>query len=244
MAVNELFLPAVAVIPTQRDKEILFSGDDYMQKGGTFAMNATAGPDADGLLPSGTVVSRLGDGRYAAYHGTTPVEANESVSIAVDATGGTFTITFRGGTTGAIAFNAIPAVVQAALELLPEVEVGDIIVSGGPGSAGHATPYVLAFSQDGQYADEDAPAITTTPASLTGGAGTAAVTTTAGAAGATDGTGTAVGVLRSALDISAADQLGNIVFVGHLKIDQLVGLDAGAIEDLKARETFPNCLSF
>lgn len=46
--------------------------------------------------------------------------------------GGTFTITFEGQTTAAIAWNATAAVVQAALEALSNVNVGDVTVTGGP----------------------------------------------------------------------------------------------------------------
>lgn len=115
----------------------------------------------------------------------------ESVSIPVDATGGTWTITIQGETTAAIAFNATAAAVQAAVDLLPGINPGDIIASGGPGNAGGTTPYVLSWNPLGPYAGVDAPPITTGAGSLTGGAGTATPTTTAGgmSSGATDGRG-------------------------------------------------------
>ncbi len=111
---------------------------------------------------------------------------NESASIAVDATGGTFTITWDSSTTAAIAFNASPAAVKSALLLADnDIGVNDVTVTGGPGAAGGATPYVITWT--GDLGARDVTAVTTTATSLTGGAATAAVTTTAGASGATGG---------------------------------------------------------
>lgn len=56
--------------------------------------------------------------------------------------------------------------------------------------------------------------------------------------GASDGTQTAAGVLRRAVDTGgagAADQLGNIVIAGILKNDLVSGADSNAITDLGAR---------
>lgn len=63
---------------------------------------------------------------------------NDAVqSIVVSgATGGTFTLTFDGQTTGALAYNATAATVQAALVALSNVAAGDAVVSGGPLGAG------------------------------------------------------------------------------------------------------------
>lgn len=127
----------------------------------------------NGYIKSGEPLQQLASGLWGPYAADT-----ESASIAVDATGGTFTVGVEGANTAAIAFNATAAAVQAALEALPGVAPGDLTVSGGPGSAGGATPYVITWG--GRYAGVNAPAITTNPGSLTGGAGTAAVTTTAG----------------------------------------------------------------
>lgn len=145
------------------------------------------------ILQPGTVMARItsgaGIGKIGPFQGGGAT--NERASIAVDATGGTFTITWGGATTAAIAFNASDAAVKAAFVAATAAGNNDVIVTGGPGSAGGATPYVIEFT--GAYANEDVSALTTTPASLTGGAGTAVVTTTAGgsgtATGATDGRG-------------------------------------------------------
>jgi len=45
--------------------------------------------------------------------------------------GGTYTLTYKGQTTAAIAYNASPATIQAALEALSTVNSGDITVGGG-----------------------------------------------------------------------------------------------------------------
>lgn len=60
----------------------------------------------------------------------------------------------------------------------------------------------------------------------------------------------AVGVLRHSLDVSGTvqrfggsgipgEQMGNVITAGELKLDQLVGLDAGAIADLNGRTDTP-----
>lgn len=112
------------------------------------------------------------------YHQAWGADVNESVSIPVDATGGTWTISFDGETTAAIAFNATAATVKAALEALSNISPGDVTVTGGPGDSGGTTPYVITFG--GKYAGLDVPAITTGVGSLTGGGGTATPVITAG----------------------------------------------------------------
>lgn len=61
---------------------------------------------------------------------TNGVNEEQTVSITGSPTGGTFTLTFEGQTTAPIAYNATPAVVQAALEALSNVEVGDVVCTG------------------------------------------------------------------------------------------------------------------
>lgn len=79
-----------------------------------------------------------------------------------------FTLTFDGQTTGAIAAAATAAAVRTALEALSNIAPGDVVVTGSAGG-----PYTVAFA--GQYADVDVPQMTATP---TGGTGTVNVTTT------------------------------------------------------------------
>lgn len=97
----------------------------------------------------------------------------QTITITGAPTGGTFTLTFDGATTAAIAYNATAATVQSALVALSNINTGDVTVTGGPGPA---TAWVATFA--GQYSDENVPAMTAT-SSLTGGTTpTIAVTTT------------------------------------------------------------------
>ncbi len=98
----------------------------------------------------------------------------QTVTITGTPTGGTFTLTFRGATTSAIAYNADAATVETALEALSTIGDGDVRVTGGPGPG---TPYVVTFVND--LGHQNVTAMTASGASLTGGTTPAiAVTTT------------------------------------------------------------------
>lgn len=56
----------------------------------------------------------------------------QTVTITGTPTGGTFTLSYDGNTTAAIAFNASFVTVQAALEALPRIGAGNIDCTGGP----------------------------------------------------------------------------------------------------------------
>lgn len=95
------------------------------------------------------------------YDGTKEVNSvNVSAAIAevqtlhpsAVATAGTFTLSYKGQTTSALAHNASTSAVQTALEALSTVEPGDIVVSGNPLSVGDM---VFTFDTDIQ----DAPMI-------------------------------------------------------------------------------------
>jgi hypothetical protein len=105
---------------------------------------------------------------------TNPIVSTAEVqTVTVDATGGTFTVTWNGATTGTIAFNASGATFSAAMDTVTD-RAGECVVTGGPGAAGGGTPYTLTWSAD----KGNVPAPTTDATSLTGGAGTAVVATT------------------------------------------------------------------
>lgn len=87
------------------------------------------------------------------------------------ATAGTFTITFQGETTAAIAFDAAAADVQTALEALGSITPGDVTVSGGP------LPAAVTLTWAGAYAGMDVPEITADGTGLTGGTVTIDTTT-------------------------------------------------------------------
>lgn len=113
-------------------------------------------------------------GLLGACAAPTGTAQNEKQTITIDATGGTFTATFafegKTGTTGALAYNASAATVLAALEALDSIGSGNVTV----GLVGLV--YTVEFV--GDLAKANMPAFTTNAASLTGGAGTAAVATT------------------------------------------------------------------
>lgn len=73
--------------------------------------------------------------------GTAPTNEVQTVSFPYTPTGGTFTLTFNGQTTAAIAYNATAAAVEDALELLSSIGPGNVSCSGGslPGTAITAT---------------------------------------------------------------------------------------------------------
>ena len=90
--------------------------------------------------------------------------SNEKQTVTVNGspTGGTFTLTFGGQTTAAIAHNAAASVVEAALELLSTIGQGNVQVTGSAGG-----PYTVEFV--GNLAKTNVAAMTADGASLTGG---------------------------------------------------------------------------
>jgi len=68
--------------------------------------------------------------------GISGLRVNEIERITVSAGGGTFTVSHGGDTTGPIPFNASAGQVQTALELLPSIGSGNVLVKGGPGGEG------------------------------------------------------------------------------------------------------------
>jgi len=93
----------------------------------------------------------------------------QTITLGAGNTGGTFTITYSGQTTAAIAYNASAADVQTALENLSNLAPGDVIVTKS------GLVYTIQFG--GTLENTNVAAVTTTP-SLTGGANTATVATT------------------------------------------------------------------
>lgn len=102
------------------------------------------------------------------------LQGNEVQSVAITGTptGGSFTLTWNGQTTGTIAYNASAAAVRTALVALSNITAGDVATSGGPLPG---TPVVVTFQ--GQYADADVAQMTADGALLTP-SGTVDVTTT------------------------------------------------------------------
>lgn len=127
--------------------------------GGPIAMNATGG----------TV--NLGAAYDDANEFTGPVTlasgTDDVQTVTVNATGGTFTLTFNAKTTAAIAFNAPIATVQADLAALSTIGAGNVQVTGTPGA------YTVTFV--GALADAPQNVMTATSTGLTGGTHTATV---------------------------------------------------------------------
>lgn len=140
-------------------------------------------------LKSGIPLGKLtASGLYAPYNAVT----NEIQTLTVTGapTGGTFTITWSGQTTAAIAYNATAAAVQSTLEALSNIAPGDVVVTGAPGG-----PWTLTWG--GTQLGEDVAAPTTTE-SFTGGTTpdiTIATTTAGGAAATADGADVFAGFL-------------------------------------------------
>ena len=94
----------------------------------------------------------------------------ELQDVIVDATGGTFTLTFNAETTAAIDFDATAAEVQAALVALATPVAGDFAVTGADGG-----PWRVEFKQN--YAATDVAQMVADSTNLTGASAAAVVVT-------------------------------------------------------------------
>jgi hypothetical protein len=195
---------------------------------------------ASQTYPAGTILGEM-------------IGTDEVQTVTIDATGGTFTITFGGQVTAALAWNATAAVVQAALEALSTIGVGNILVTKS------GLVYTLTFRA--ALGSQNVAAVTTQVGSLTGGAGTAAVATaTAGVAGTpglynayasgnSDGSQVPKGILRYPCVTDAAGMITvgygdgqaewgqqtrsiDMAINGTWRCEDLVGLDTNAVTKL------------
>ncbi len=102
---------------------------------------------------------------------------NEVQSLLVDATAGTYTLTFGADTTGALAYNADAATVETALRALTSVGGANVSVApAGPG---------MTITFNGALAAQNVAQITADSSSLTGNTATASVITTTQGSAAT-----------------------------------------------------------
>jgi hypothetical protein len=99
------------------------------------------------ITDAGGAMVRWG-GQPSTYRGllgdadpSSPGYPSEHQQIAVDATGGTFTLTFSGQTTAAIAENATPTTVRTRLEALSNIATGEVVVTGADGG-----PWLVRFA--------------------------------------------------------------------------------------------------
>jgi hypothetical protein len=189
----------------------------------------------NGYIPSGTVLAKLASGLYGPYAAASAEV--QSVSITGTPTGGTFTLSFDGATTAGIAYNANAAAVQTALENLPNIAVGDVTVTGGPGPG---TAWTVTFNNR-----TNVPQMTASGASLTGGSSPAAAvtTTTGGGTETATGAGTAAGFLFNSTQVTSggADAGAPLLWRGVVKTSNLPansGLDTNARAQLATRFRF------
>lgn len=178
-----------ALDPTDDNTTIYKFGETWLSW--ATAVNAAPGPVAtDRLYYTGDGVPKMRVGtdvynlkvQYPTAALTATVGGtNEVQQIVVSATGGTFTVTFDGSTTTALAYNISAASLQTALEALDNIEPGDVTVTGGPGATA-----ALVITFGGRYAYENVDEVTTNSASLTGGSSTATVSTTTQGSGSGD----------------------------------------------------------
>lgn len=120
---------------------------------GTFTQTVYSTTSQDGTLDGAAVVVETTKGVEA----VSPVD--EVQTLTITATGGTFTLTYDGQTTGAIAFDATSATVQTALLALNNLAPGDVVVTGDG-------PHTITFG--GTLAGTDVDLITADDALLTG----------------------------------------------------------------------------
>lgn len=106
----------------------------------------------------------------------------QTVTITGTPTGGTFTLTYSGQTTSAIAYDAAASAVDSALEALSNIGAGEVTCAGGPLPG---TPVTVTFS--GTLGAQPLAEMTAT-SSLTGGSSPAVAVTTStpGVVGSTD----------------------------------------------------------
>ena len=191
----------------------------------------------NGYFPSGLPLGKItASGKYGPYSAS-PSEV-QTVTITGTPTGGTFTLTFDGETTAAIAYNAAAAAVQTALEALSNLNVGDVTVTGGalPGTA-------VTVTFGGARTGVNVPQITAS-SSLTGGTAPAVTVTTgtAGGGSGSDGTETLVGFLLTpvaAPTVNTIDPVGALLDHGKVVSANLpIAVDAAGQADVAGRIQF------
>lgn len=99
----------------------------------------------------------------------------QTLTITGTPTAGSFRVSFKGVSSGTIAYNAIASVVQSTLELMSTIGTGNVLVAGGPLPG---TPVTLTFQNN--LANQDLPLASVISAAFTGGttpAGAIATTT-------------------------------------------------------------------
>ena len=153
-------------------------------------------------------------------------DAVQTLTYTTPPTSGTFTLTFEGETTPAIAFDALPAEVELALESLDSVPNGTITVAAAVTHYGDGD-LTFTFSGDLEGVQDD---MVLASGSLVGGSGYVISTTTPGVLG---GSTTEI-VLVSGL-LVATGAAGSVTFKG-LKLEIVVGEGNLEYTEKKPRE--------
>ena len=159
-------------------------------------------------------------GKMALFRGTVN-EVNTITANATPATAGTFTLTVNGQTTAAIDFDATAAEVQAALEALSNVAVGDVAAVATTGADLGDANAVVTLTWGGLLAGQNI-TISITTAGLTGNAH-ALATPTAGGDNEANGTHLIKGfVWPDPITLNASDDvLGQVCLKGRIHIDDI-----------------------
>lgn len=101
-------------------------------------------------LPSNLTDDEQDVGKYWIMNQWNSINEIQRVAILGGPTGGTFTLTFNGQTTGPIARNASPSTVQTALVALDNLSTGDVAVDGPAGG-----PWIVEFQGAQSGIDQD-----------------------------------------------------------------------------------------
>ena len=127
----------------------------------TLEIDTIAGiPNGDTIVPVGGRFTVIGDADTTFV--VTAANSNEQQNVTITgATGGNFTLTFDTQTTANILYNASATDVKDALELLTNIDAGDVVVTGSVGG-----PWLVEFR--GQYLDTDMVLMTANDVDLTG----------------------------------------------------------------------------
>jgi hypothetical protein len=163
----------------------------------TLAKNVWPSVTIDGVVQKiaqpGTVLAKITSGtdtgKVGPYCSQTATKEVQTLTKGGTVSGGTFTLSFNGEVTTAIAYDAVAATVQAALNALTSITtVGGVVVTGGPLNTG-------AFSVTFNYGF-DQPMLVSDVTNLTGaGAAVTVAEGTKGTAGAVDGRQTAANIV-------------------------------------------------
>lgn len=187
---TDLSIQSVPAAPTENHTWL--AGDSAAfgnaQSGTIQVASLTSGTHYDAttkVVPSGLALAKVG-GYLAPFAGVAEVQ---TVTITGSPTGGTFTLTYDGETTAAMAYDASAADVQSALEALSNIDGVTVTGTG---------PYVVTFA-----GNANVPQMTAT-ASLSGGS-TPSVTVTTTTGGGAGDSGVLAGFLAYAIPLLRSD---------------------------------------